>query len=74
MTYKEDLEVIFLNKIDAALLVNKIRLYNDKIEIIFNSPIKKNPDNVQSPFYVTCFDNPFSNKDVVKQQTIKYFV
>ena len=58
----------------AALLVNKIRLYNDKIEIIFNSPIKKNPDNGQSPFYVTCFDNPFFNKDVVKQQTIKYFV
>ncbi len=70
----EDLEVIFLNEIDAALLVNKIRLYNDKIEIIFNSPIKKSPDNGQSPFYVTCFDNPFFNKDVVKQQTIKYFV
>ena len=58
----------------AALLVNKMRLYNDKIEILLNSPINNNFDNSQNSFYVTTIENPFSNKKFVKLLTIEYFI
>lgn len=47
----------------VALLVEKIKLYNDKIEITFNSPLKKSPDDDQGSFHNTTFENPFFGEE-----------
>lgn len=46
----------------VGLLVKMVRLFNDKIEITFNTPLKYSPDDNQGSFYDTTFENPFNNK------------
>ena len=54
----------------VGLLIKVIKIYNDKLEITLNSPIKKSPDDNQGSFYVATFENPFDNK-LEGQQTIE---
>ena len=46
----------------AAVLVKKIKLYNDKMEILYTSPLKRSPDDDQGSFYDATFKNPFTSK------------
>ena len=53
---KEDIEEYYLQALELEpkllidYLIKEIRLYDDKIEITFNSPIKTSPDNNQGFF------------------------
>ena len=51
--------------------LQKDKVYNDKIEITFNSPLKKSPDDNQGSFYVATFKNSFIKNKHREQQTIK---
>ena len=46
----------------AAVLVKKITLYNDKMEILFTRPLKKSPEDNQGSFYDATFKNPFTKE------------
>lgn len=56
---KEDIQKYFKEalKLKPQMLINyvikEITLYDDKVEITFNSPIKNGSDLIQSPFYST---------------------
>ena len=54
----------------TALLINKIKLWNDKIEIVFNSPIKKNPNNNQGPFYTRTFKKSIDYNEAAYAQML----
>jgi len=61
-------------KLMISYLVKEIRLYNDKIEIQFNSPILKSPDNSQGFLLYTEFRKmPYLilNKPQPKLKTMK---
>ncbi len=55
----------------VGLLIKIIRVYNDKIEITFNSPIKKSPDDNQGSFYATNLEYQTICNNIVTRQTIK---
>ncbi len=60
----------------VGLLIKKIRLYNDKMEITFNSPIKKDPDDNQGSFYNTelKFTNSTNITDTPSTMQAEYYV
>lgn len=59
----------------VGLLIKQIRVYNDRINIIINTPLKKSPDDDQGSFYSANFTNTLDRKDPT-QETIntQYYV
>ena len=60
---REDIEEYYNQalELDPQLLINQIiseiKLYNDKIEIYFNSPLRTSPDNQGCSFFITYMHN-----------------
>ena len=52
------------------ILIKKIRVYKDKIEIKLNTPLKKDPDNNQGSFYSTNYNITTFNSTI----QAKYYV
>jgi hypothetical protein len=52
-------------------LIKEIKLYNDKIEITFNTPLKKSPDNDQGSFYATTLENTMTCNNIMVRPTLK---
>ena len=70
-------------KLEPKLLIDyvikEIRVYEDKLEIIFNSPIKRSPDNNQG-FFLFTFNSKLpqyiqnKEKPNMLEMEIKYYV
>ena len=82
---KQALKEFFIEalKLEPKLLIDyaikEIRVYEDKLEIIFNSPIKRSPDTNQG-FFLFTFNSKlphyFQNKELLNmlEMEIKYYV
>ena len=74
---KEDIEEYYLQalKLEPKLLIDylikEIRLYDDKIEITFNSPIKISPDNNQG-FFIAEYSSKM--RQIIQNKTIPNYI
>ena len=82
---KQDIKGFYIEalKLEPKLLIDyviqEIRVYEDKLEIIFNSPIKRSPDTNQG-FFLFTFNSKLPQHIQNKEKpnmldiSIKYFV
>ncbi len=74
---KENIQEYYLQalKLEPKLLIDylikEIRLYDDKIEITFNSPIKTSPDNNQG-FFIAEYSSKM--RQIIQNKTIPNYI
>ena len=79
---REQLQKHYANAINrnvkeiVGLLIKEIKVYNDRIKITINTPLKKSPDDDQGSFYSTNFTNiTFANKEATRANiNTQYYV